>query len=230
MTDIAAALAAIRDEIARTAVAGGRPSDAVALVAVSKTKPVEDVRAALAAGQRVFGENRVQEAMAKFGPLRAEGAAIELHLIGPLQTNKVPEALRSFEVIETLDRPKLAEALAKELAKGDPDRRLQRLLIEVNTGEEPQKAGILPADADAFIRDCRERLKLPVTGLMCIPPQDDEPALHFALLRELAKRHGLTELSMGMSADYPIAIRQGATLVRIGTAIFGTRPPLQTAG
>ena len=225
MTDIAASLAAIRDEITRTAAAGGRSADAVALIAVSKTKPVEDVRAALAAGQRVFGENRVQEAMAKFGPLRAEGAEIELHLIGPLQTNKVPEAVRSFEVIETLDRPKLAEALAKELAKGDPDRRLQRLLIEVNTGEEPQKAGILPEEADAFIRDCRERLALPVTGLMCIPPQDDEPALHFALLRELAKRHGLAELSMGMSADYPIAIRQGATLVRLGTAIFGARPP-----
>ncbi len=224
MTDIAASLAAIRDEIARTAAAGGRAADAVALVAVSKTKPQEDVRAALAAGQRAFGENRVQEAMAKFGPLREEGAQVELHLIGPLQTNKVPEAVRSFEVIETLDRPKLAEALAKELAKGEPDRRLQRLLIEVNTGEEPQKAGILPADADAFIRDCRERLGLPVTGLMCIPPQDDEPSLHFALLRELAKRHGLTELSMGMSADYPIAIRQGATLVRLGTAIFGARP------
>ena len=225
MTDIAASLAAIRDEITRTAAAGGRSADAVALIAVSKTKPEADVRAALAAGQRVFGENRVQEAMAKFGPLRAEGAAVELHLIGPLQTNKVPEAVRSFEVIETLDRPKLAEALAKELAKGDPDRRLQRLLIEVNTGEEPQKAGILPEEADAFIRDCRERLALPVTGLMCIPPQDDEPALHFALLRELAKRHGLAELSMGMSADYPIAIRQGATLVRLGTAIFGARPP-----
>ena len=225
MTDIAASLAAIRDEITRTAAAGGRSADAVALIAVSKTKPVEDVRAALAAGQRVFGENRVQEAMAKFAPLRAEGAEIELHLIGPLQTNKVPEAVRSFEVIETLDRPKLAEALAKELAKADPSHRLQRLLIEVNTGEEPQKAGILPEEADTFIRDCRERLALPVTGLMCIPPQDDEPALHFALLRELAKRHGLAELSMGMSADYPIAIRQGATLVRLGTAIFGARPP-----
>jgi pyridoxal phosphate enzyme (YggS family) len=230
MTNIAASLAAIRDEIARTAVAGGRPADAVALVAVSKTKPEADVRAALAVGQRVFGENRVQEAMAKFGPLREEGEAVELHLIGPLQTNKVPEAVRSFEVIETLDRPKLAEALAKELAKGDPDCRLKRLLIEVNTGEEPQKAGILPAEADAFIRDCRERLGLPITGLMCIPPQDDEPALHFALLRELAKRHGLAELSMGMSADYPIAIRQGATLVRLGMAIFGARPPLAAQG
>ena len=221
MTDIAAALAAIRGEIAAACTAAGRNAEAVHLVAVSKTKPVEAVRAALAAGQRSFGENRVQEAIAKFEPLRAEGAAFELHLIGPLQTNKVPEAVRSFDVIETLDRPKMAEALARELAKGNG--RLKRLLIEVNTGEEPQKAGVLPADADAFIRDCLDRLELPVTGLMCIPPQDEEPALHFALLRELARRHGLPELSMGMSADFPIAIRQGATLVRVGTAIFGAR-------
>jgi pyridoxal phosphate enzyme (YggS family) len=221
MTDIAAALAAIRAEIAQSCSASGRSAEAVRLVAVSKTKPVEDIRAALAAGQRVFGENRVQEAIAKFDPVLAEGQDFELHLIGPLQTNKVPEAVRSFDVIETLDRPKLAEALAKELAKGKA--RLRRLLIEVNTGEEPQKAGVLPAEADGFIRDCLDRLHLPVTGLMCIPPLDEEPALHFALLRELAKRHGLTELSMGMSADFPIAIRQGATLVRVGTAIFGAR-------
>jgi pyridoxal phosphate enzyme (YggS family) len=223
MTDIAAALAAIRADIAQIAA----ERSAVTLVAVSKTKPVEDIRAAFAAGQRVFGENRVQEAMAKFEPLRAEGAEIELHLIGPLQTNKVPEAVRSFEVIETLDRPKLAEALAKELAKGPG--RLQRLLIEVNTGEEPQKAGVLPADADAFIRDCRDRLHLPVTGLMCIPPQGEEPALHFALLRETARRNGLAELSMGMSADYPVAIRQGASHIRLGTAIFGARRPAGSA-
>ena len=217
MTEIATALAAIRSEIAQIAADRG----AVTLVAVSKTKPVEAIRAALDAGQRIFGENRVQEAMAKFEPLRAEGAEIELHLIGPLQTNKVPEAVRSFEVIETLDRPKLAEALAKELAKGPG--RLRRLLIEINTGEEPQKAGVLPADADAFIRDCIDRLHLPVTGLMCIPPQGEEPALHFALLRETARRNGLAELSMGMSADYKIAIRQGASHIRLGTAIFGAR-------
>jgi len=217
MTEIATALAAIRSEIAQIAV----DRDPVTLVAVSKTKPVEAIRAALDAGQRIFGENRVQEAMAKFEPLRAEGAEIELHLIGPLQTNKVPEAVRSFEVIETLDRPKLAEALAKELAKGPG--RLRRLLIEINTGEEPQKAGVLPADADAFIRDCIDRLHLPVTGLMCIPPQGEEPALHFALLRETARRNGLAELSMGMSADYKIAIRQGASHIRLGTAIFGAR-------
>ncbi|MGB8840662.1 MAG: YggS family pyridoxal phosphate-dependent enzyme [Aliidongia sp.] len=220
MTDIAAALATIRTEIRETVAASSR-SGAVTLVAVSKTRPAADIQIALAAGQRVFGENRVQEAIAKFEPLRAEGADIELHLIGPLQTNKVSDALRAFEVIETLDRPKLAEALAAALAK-EPGR-LRRLLIEVNTGEEPQKAGILPAEADDFIRDCIDRLGLPITGLMCIPPQGEEPALHFALLRETARRHGLRELSMGMSADYPIAIGQGASHIRLGTAIFGAR-------
>src|SRR5579859_1327498 len=188
MTDIAASLAAIRAEIARNAAAAGRDAESVTLVAVSKTKPVEDVRAAIAAGQRIFGENRVQEALAKFAPLRDERIALELHLIGPLQTNKAAEAVRSFEVIETLDRPRLAEALAKELAKGAG--RLRRLLVEVNTGEESQKSGVLPVDADAFIKDCIDRLHLPVTGLMCIPPQGEEPALHFALLREMARRHG----------------------------------------
>jgi hypothetical protein len=226
MTDIAAALAEIQVVIAQNAAASGRAAGDVTLVAVSKTKPEDAVRAAIAAGQHVFGENRVQEAMTKFSALRTAAVPIELHLIGPLQTNKVPEAVRSFEVIETLDRPKLAEALAKELARGPA--RLRRLLIEVNTGEEPQKAGVLPADADAFIRDCVDRLRLPVTGLMCIPPQDEEPALHFALLRETARRNGLAELSMGMTADYPIAIRQGATLVRLGTAIFGGRAAAET--
>jgi pyridoxal phosphate enzyme (YggS family) len=221
MTDIAAVLAAIRTEITGVAALAGRPPEAVTLIAVGKTRPVDDIRVALAAGQSAFGENRVQEAIAKFEPLRAEGAEIELHLIGPLQTNKVSEAVRGFEVIETLDRPKLAEALAVALAKGPG--RLRRLLIEINTGEEPQKAGILPAEADGFIRDCIDRLHLPVTGLMCIPPQGEEPALHFALLRETARRNGLGELSMGMSADYPIAIRQGATHIRLGTAIFGAR-------
>jgi pyridoxal phosphate enzyme (YggS family) len=221
MTEIAAALASIGAEIADLAAISGRDRDAVTLVAVSKTKPIEAVRMALAAGQRVFGENRVQEAVQKFAPLRAEGAEVELHLIGPLQTNKVPEALALFDVIETLDRPKLAEALARLLVKVPT--RLRRLLIEVNTGEEEQKSGVRPGEADRFIRDCVDRLRLPVTGLMCIPPLGEEPALHFALLREMAKRNGLAELSMGMSADYRIAIPQGATLVRIGTAIFGSR-------
>jgi pyridoxal phosphate enzyme (YggS family) len=220
MTEIATNLAVLRAEIAATAKAAGRPP--VTLVAVSKTKPVEDVRQALAAGQRVFGENRVQEAMAKFSGLRDEVPGLELHLIGPLQTNKVREAVQTFDVIETLDRPKLAEALAKELAKGDAV--LRQVLIEINTGEEPQKAGVLPGDADAFIRECVERLRLPIAGLMCIPPLDDEPSLHFALLRDMARRNGLPVLSMGMSADYRIAIPLGATHVRVGTAIFGSRP------
>ena len=215
MTDIDANLAAIRGELKTLAL------QPVTLVAVSKTKPREDVEAAISAGQRVFGENRVQEAIAKFTPLRETTPDLELHLIGPLQTNKVREAIETFDVIETLDRPKLAQALADGLAKNPG--RLRQLLIEVNTGEEPQKAGILPAEADDFIRDCIQRLGLPVTGLMCIPPVDDEPALHFALLREIARRHALEVLSMGMSADYPIAVQQGATHIRLGTAIFGAR-------
>jgi len=230
MTDpIRSRLDDIRAELAALAKDAGRPADAVQLVAVSKTRPVEDVRVALDAGQRHFGENRVQEAMAKFPGLRAEFPDLCLHLIGPLQTNKLKEALETFDVIETVDRPKLAEALAQALAKGPGTARTRRLLIQVNTGEEPQKAGVLPREADDFIRDCIERLKLPVEGLMCIPPVDDEPSLHFALLRSIAHRHGLSTLSMGMSADYRLAIPLGATHVRIGTAIFGERAPNPTA-
>lgn len=221
---IAVNLAAVRAEIAAVATAAGRSPDEVTLVAVSKTKPVEDVEAALAAGQRVFGENRVQEAMTKFPPLRERFADLQLHLIGPLQTNKLREALDTFDVIETIDRPKLAEAISAALAKDQG--RCRRFFIQVNTGEEPQKAGILPEAADDFIRDCRQRLGLPIEGLMCIPPVGEEPTLHFALLREIARRHGLDGLSMGMSADYPLAIPVGATHVRVGTAIFGGRPPL----
>src|SRR5205823_7872617 len=167
-----------------------------------------------------FGENRVQEALAKFPGLRAEFPDLELHLIGPLQTNKVRDAVAHCDVIETVDRPRLAEALAREMARSG---RRPACLIEVNTGEEPQKAGILPAAADSFIRDCRERLHLPIVGLMCIPPEHEQPALHFALLREIARRNGLDRLSMGMSADFETAIRFGATHVRVGTAIFGAR-------
>ena len=214
----------IRTELAALAIAAGRPADAVQLVAVSKTKPVEAVLAALAAGQRRFGENRVQEAMAKFPDLRGDFPDLTLHLIGPLQTNKLKEALETFDVIETVDRPKLAEALAQAYGKGQV--RTRALLIQVNTGEEPQKAGISPRQADDFIRDCVERLKLPIAGLMCIPPVDDEPSLHFALLRSIARRHGLGTLSMGMSADYRLAVQQGATHVRIGSSIFGARPPI----
>jgi pyridoxal phosphate enzyme (YggS family) len=193
----------------------------VTLVAVSKTQPREAVLAALAAGQRVFGENRVQEAAAKFAGLHDLYPDLELHLIGPLQTNKVREAVALFDVIETLDRPKLADHIAAALKA--PGARTKQLYVEINTGEEPQKAGVLPADADAFIADCRDRLGLPVTGVMGIPPVDDEPSLHFALLRTIARRQGLAVTSMGMSADFPLAIAQGASHVRIGTALFGAR-------
>ena len=220
MDAIGANLAAVRGRIVTAAQDASRAADAVTLVAVSKTKPAESVRAALAAGQRVFGENRVQEALGKFPALRRAYPDLVLHLIGPLQTNKVRDAVAHFDVIQTLDRPRLAETLAREMEK--TGRRLS-CFIEVNTGEEPQKAGVWPEAADAFIADCRARLGLPVAGLMCIPPENEEPSLHFALLREIARRNGLDELSMGMSADYETAIRFGATLVRVGTAIFGAR-------
>jgi len=217
---IAASLKAVRARISAAALGAGRPADAVTLVAVSKTKPAAAVRAALAAGQRVFGENRVQEAIDKYPALRREFPDLALHLIGPLQTNKVKDAVAHFDMIETVDRPRLAEALAREMARSG---RHPACLVEVNTGEEPQKAGVFPAAADDFIRDCRERLGLPIEGLMCVPPHDEEPAPHFALLREIARRHGLPLLSMGMSADFETAIRFGATHVRVGTAIFGAR-------
>ena len=217
---IGANLRAVEGRIAAASRAAGRPADRVTLVAVSKTQPAAAVRAALAAGQRVFGENRVQEALAKFPELRRDYPDLALHLIGPLQTNKAKEAVGQFDVIETVDRPHLAEILAREMARAV---RRPACLIEVNIGEEPQKAGVLPANADAFIADCRDRLKLPIEGLMCIPPEDAEPAPYFALLREIARRNGLPRLSMGMSADFETAIRFGATHVRVGTAIFGAR-------
>ncbi|HEX7968876.1 MAG TPA: YggS family pyridoxal phosphate-dependent enzyme [Stellaceae bacterium] len=218
--DVAANLAAVQCRIAAAARAAGRDPAAVTLVAVSKTHDSAAIEAAIAAGQRVFGENRVQEAQAKYPALQARHPAVALHLIGPLQTNKVKEAVALFDAIDTLDRPRLAEALKRELDRSD---RRPALFIQVNTGEEPQKAGILPGEADAFIEDCRGRLGLPIAGLMCIPPVDEEPALHFALLREMARRHGIAGLSMGMSSDYEIGIRFGATHVRVGTAIFGAR-------
>jgi pyridoxal phosphate enzyme (YggS family) len=217
---IAANVAAVRGRIETAARAAGRPAEAVSLVAVSKTQPAEAVRAALAAGQRVFGENRVQEGLAKFPGLRGEFPDLELHLIGPLQTNKVREAVAHFDLIETVDRPRLAEALAREMERSG---RHLPCYVEVNTGEEPQKAGVLPEATDGFIADCRDRLGLAIAGLMCIPPEHEEPALHFALLREIARRNGLDILSMGMSADFETAIRFGATHVRVGTAIFGAR-------
>ncbi len=213
-------LGRVRAEIARAAEAAGRDPGAVTLVAVTKTHGREVIRAALACGQRAFGENRVQEAEEKWPPLRAAWPDIRLHLIGPLQRNKARRAVRLFDVIETVDRIEVARALARAM---EGEGRRPQVLIQVNTGEEPQKAGVLPAEADAFVRICRDEFRLPVAGLMCIPPVDEEPSLHFALLREMARRNGLTELSMGMTADYPVAVAFGATLVRIGTAIFGAR-------
>jgi len=221
VADVAANLAAVRQRIAAAARAAGRDPAAVTLVAVSKGHPGALAQAALAAGHRVFGENRVQEAQAKWPALKDAVPGVELHLIGPLQTNKVREAVHLFDVIETVDRPRLAAALAAEMARSG---RRPACFIEVNTGEEPQKAGVHPADADSFIAACRDVHKLPLAGLMCIPPAGEEPALHFALLADIARRNGLAGLSMGMSADYETAIRFGATHVRVGTAIFGTRP------
>ncbi len=220
--DVAANLAEVSARIAAAAEAAGRSAAEIELVAVGKGHDAARVEAALAAGHRVFGENRVQEVAGKFPALRESHPDLSLHLIGPLQTNKARQALEIFDVIETLDRPKLARALAKEMAALD---RQPRCFVQVNSGEEPQKAGVAPNETDAFVALCRDELGLTVEGLMCIPPIDEEPALHFALLREIAKRNGLTKLSMGMSADYETAIRFGATHVRVGTAIFGTRPP-----
>jgi pyridoxal phosphate enzyme (YggS family) len=220
---IAGNLAAVRERVGTAARASDRSADAVTLVAVSKTHPAEAVEAAIAAGQTVFGENRVQEAQHKFPALRERHPGLVLHLIGPLQTNKVRDAVDLFDVIETVDRPRLAEALAAEMARSG---RRPDCFVQVNTGEEEQKAGIAPADAGSFIADCRDRLKLPVRGLMCIPPVEEPPAKHFAMLRELAAQHALALLSMGMSGDYETAIAMGATHVRVGTAIFGSRPPL----
>jgi pyridoxal phosphate enzyme (YggS family) len=223
---IAANLAAVRGRIETAARDAGRALDAVTLVAVSKTNPASAVRAALAAGQRVFGENRVQEALEKFPALRGEFPDLALHLIGPLQTNKVRDVVAHFDVVETVDRPRLAEALAREMARAG---RRPPCLIEVNTGEEPQKSGVFPAAVDEFIVDCRDRLGLPIMGLMCVPPHDEEPSPHFALLREIARRNALPLLSMGMSADFETAIRFGATHVRVGTAIFGARRSMAEA-
>jgi PLP dependent protein len=217
-----ARLQSVRAAIARAADDFGRDPASITLVAVSKTFPAEAVAPVLAAGQRAFGENYVQEAKAKWGPLRERYPDVELHLIGPLQSNKARDAVRLFDAIHTLDRESLASALAKEIAK---EGRAPRLLVQVNTGEEAQKGGVKPADADAFIAACRERWKLPIDGLMCIPPADEPPSPHFALLHKIAARNGLKTLSMGMSADFEAAIQLGATHVRVGSAIFGERAP-----
>ena len=212
-------LAQVKSEIAKAAEYCGRKADDVTLVAVSKTHPAAEILPLLRAGHRVFGENRVQEAAEKFPALREQYLDLKLHLIGGLQTNKVKEAVALFDVIETVDRVELAEKLAAEMEKQG---RNLPCFVQVNTGEEPQKGGVVPRETISLVEKCRE-LRLNVVGLMCIPPVDDEPSPHFAFLKKLARQAGVKELSMGMSADYPLAVQQGATFVRVGTAIFGAR-------
>lgn len=219
--EIRTRLLLVREEIALAASAAGRDPASVALVAVTKTVPPDVIEEAIGAGQRRFGENRVQEARAKWPLLKERHPDIELHLIGPLQSNKVREAVALFDVIETVDRAKLARTLAGEMTRA---KKRPRLFVQINTGEEPQKAGVLPAETDQFVAFCREDLGLAIDGLMCIPPFDEEPAMHFVLLAAIAERLGIKELSMGMSGDFARAIQFGATHVRIGSAIFGARP------
>jgi pyridoxal phosphate enzyme (YggS family) len=219
MNDVVAALAEIEARIAAAARAGGRSPDEIALIAVSKTFSAEAIAPVLVAGHRVFGENRVQEAEAKWPTLRAAFPGVDLHLIGQLQSNKAREAVALFDAIHSLDRLSLAKALAAEIARQG---RKPLLFVQVNTGAEPQKGGVLPHDLAAFLAACRD-LGLTVGGLMCIPPEHEEPALHFALLAELARENGLERLSMGMSGDFETAVRLGATHVRVGSAIFGGR-------
>ncbi len=220
-----AGLDAVREDIARACREARREPSSVTLVAISKTFGAGAIGPVIAAGQRVFGENRVQEAKAKWPPLidrlKARHDRLELHLVGPLQSNKARDAVALFDAIHAVDRPSLAEALAKEIARQD---KRPLLFVEINTGAEPQKAGVLPQEADGFIAACRERYGLAIAGLMCIPPHDEAPAPHFALTAKIAQRNGLKLLSMGMSADFTQAIRFGATHVRVGTAIVGARP------
>jgi len=218
--DPVANLRNVRALIVRAARDFGRDPADVRLLCVTKTVPPERIRPVIAAGERIFGENRVQEAHAKWPALKAEHPDLELHLIGPLQTNKAREAVALFDAIETLDRPSLAKVLAAEIQRAG---RAPKLFVQVNTGAEPQKAGVLPQEAEAFIAQCRNEYGLAPVGLMCLPPIDEQVSPHFALLAKIAARNGLTELSMGMSADYALGIQLGATYVRIGSAIFGER-------
>lgn len=213
-------LTAIRARIAAAEKSAGRAAGAVTLVAVTKTFGPEAAEAVIGAGQAVFGENRVQEAEGKFPALKQKYPGLQLHLIGPLQSNKAAEAVALFDAIHSVDRPKIAAELAKQIQKQG---RAPLLFIQVNTGAEPQKAGVLPEEADAFIAACRTEHGLTISGLMCIPPAEENPAPHFALLQKIAKRNGLKGLSMGMSADFESAIQFGATHVRVGSAIFGAR-------
>jgi PLP dependent protein len=217
---VAAALTQVKAEIARACRAAGRDPSEVNLIAVTKTFGAEVIAQAIAAGQTIFGENRVQESKAKWPALKRQQPGVALHLIGPLQSNKAKEAVAMFDAIHSVDRPSVCAALAKEIAKQD---RQPTLFVEINTGEEPQKSGIAPGDADAFLKSCRDDHGLLIEGLMCIPPLGEAPAPHFALTSKIAARNGLRYLSMGMSADYPLAIEFGATHVRIGSAIFGER-------
>ena len=220
MTIECPALSVVRTKIAAAVREVGREPAAVTLIAVSKTFEAADIRPLLAAGHRVFGENRVQEAKAKWPALRAEFPGVALHLIGPLQSNKAAEAVALFDCIHTIDRPKIARAIADELKTQG---RTLQLFVQVNTGEEAQKAGIAPKETAAFVRHCRDELGLSIAGLMCIPPVEEAPAVHFAFLAKLAKQCGVANLSMGMSSDYEAAVQLGATHVRVGSAIFGTR-------
>ena len=213
-------LAAVEQEIARACQEARRDRASVTLIAVSKTFDAGAITPVIEAGQRVFGENRVQEAKAKWPGLMSAHPGIALHLIGPLQSNKAKEAVALFDAIHSVDRPSICEALAKEIGA---QKRQPQLFVQLNTGEEPQKAGVAPADADGFIADCREKYGLPISGLMCIPPVNDAPAPHFALTAKIAARNGLKLLSMGMSADFAVAIQFGATHVRVGSPIFGAR-------
>ena len=219
-TEIPGRLRLVKEEIALAAEAADRKPSAVQLIAVSKTVPAAVIEEAIEAGQRLFGENRVQEAESKWPALKELHTGLELHLIGPLQSNKVREAVALFDVIETLDRPKLARALAEEMERAA---RRPRLFVQVNTGDEPQKAGIAPDDTAEFVAICRDTFNLEIAGLMCIPPFDEEPSMHFALLAKLAHELGVKELSMGMSGDFAKAVAFGASYVRVGTAIFGER-------
>ncbi|KZL29202.1 YggS family pyridoxal phosphate-dependent enzyme [Pseudovibrio sp. Ad37] len=221
MSDAAALrLKEVKENIGKAEADVERPNGSVTLIAVSKTFEASEIKPVLEAGQRVFGENRVQEAMGKWPGLREEFEGVELHLIGPLQSNKAKEAIQTFDVIHTVDRDKIAKALKVEM---DKQGKAPKLFIQVNTGEEDQKAGIPPKEADAFIAKCRDEYGLEIEGLMCIPPVDEAPGMHFALLEKIAKRNGLEKLSMGMSSDYPIAVQHGATHVRVGSAVFGAR-------
>ena len=220
--EVAANLELVQGRIAAAERAAGRPAGAVTLIAVSKSQPPERIEPALAAGQRVFGENYVQEAQARWPGLRERWSGVEVHLIGGLQSNKAAAAVALFDVIQTVDRPKLARELAKEIARQG---RSPRLLIQVNTGEEPQKSGVVPGELDDLVALCRNELGLDLAGLMAIPPEDEDIALHAAFLAKLARENGLPLVSIGMSGDYETAIRFGATHVRVGTAIFGARAP-----